>query len=59
MKVPAVEIDPKFRDAAYFAVRRETDGKSAIGTRPGQANAAGMSAAGESGNAPAKEGFGF
>jgi hypothetical protein len=29
MKVSAVEIDPKFRDAAYFAVRRETDGKSA------------------------------
>jgi hypothetical protein len=33
MSVPAVEIDPKFRDAAYFAVRRETDGKLAIGTR--------------------------
>jgi hypothetical protein len=32
MSVPAVEIDPKFRDAAYFAVRRETDVKSA-GTR--------------------------
>src|ERR1700737_2827321 len=29
MKVSAVEIDPKFRDAACFAVRRETDGKSA------------------------------
>ena len=34
MSVPAVEIDPKFRDAAYFAVRRETDGKSAIGSAP-------------------------
>jgi hypothetical protein len=33
MNVPAVEIDPKFRDAAYFAVRQETDGKLAIGIR--------------------------
>ena len=30
MNIPAVEIDPKFRDAAYFAVRRETDGKLAF-----------------------------
>jgi hypothetical protein len=29
MKVATVEIDPKFRDAAYFVVRRETYRKSA------------------------------
>ena len=59
MNISAVEIDPKFRDAAYFAVRRENGRKVGYWHKAGQANAAGMSAAGESGNAPAKEGSGF
>jgi hypothetical protein len=35
MKDPAVEIDPKLRGAAYFAVRRETYGKSTFGINSG------------------------